>query len=136
MNTASTPRTRFAALLEAAIDSSSVTQADVAQVLGDTNPHLMGLILDGTIRLPLNKVAPLARLLGLDPAELSREWCAAFAPDLLPLIEELTTPALTSTEESWVEGLRRHLGTMPTFDDRWGDTLKMMVDDIEEYQLE
>jgi hypothetical protein len=132
MSTALTPRTRFAARLEAAINSSLVSQADVAQALCDRNPHLMGLILDGTIRLPLNKVAPLARLLGLDPAELTREWLAAFAPRLLPSFEELIMPALSSAEMSWVRGLRRHLGMMPTFDDRWGDTLKMMVDDIEE----
>lgn len=132
MNTASTPRTRFAALLEAPVNTNTITQADVAQVLGDKNPHLMGLILDGTIRLPLNKVAPLARLLGLDPAELAREWFAAFAPSLLPSIEELITPALSSTEMSWVRGLRRHLGTVPAFDDRWGDTLTLMVDEMEE----
>jgi len=87
----------------------------------------MGLILDGTIRLPLIKVAPLARLLALDPATLTREWFAAYAPDVLPAIAELLTPALSSTEMSWVRGLRRHLGPMPAFDDRWGDTLTLML---------
>jgi hypothetical protein len=132
MNTSSTPGNRFLALLETAINSTMVTQPEVAQVLGDTNPHLMGLILDGTIRLPLDKVAPMARLLGLDSAELTREWFAAYVPHLLASVEELIPRTVSATEMGWVRGLRRHLGTMPTFDDRWGDTLKMMMDDIEE----
>lgn len=132
MNTSSTPRSQFLALLETAISSTFVGQPEVSRVLGARSPHLMDLILNGTIRLPLIKVAPLARLLDLDPAELTREWFAAYAPDVLPAIEVLMTPALSSAEQSWVGGLRRHFGTMPAFDDRWGDTLTLMVNDLEE----
>lgn len=127
-----TPRSRFAARLDSAITASCLTQQEVALKLGYDNANILTMFKKGTTRVPLDKVAPLARALDLDPGELMREWFATYYPDALPAIEEHMGSLMSCAEKSWMHGLRRHLGAVPQFDNRWGEGLKTLVDDTED----
>jgi transcriptional regulator with XRE-family HTH domain len=126
-----TPRSRFAANLERAILASCLTQQEVAIKLGYSNPNIITMFKQGTTRVPLDKVVPLARALDLDPGELLREWFATYTPDALPHLQDYLGMLLSSAEKSWVQGLRRHVGPVPVWDDRWAEGLKALVDDTE-----
>jgi hypothetical protein len=122
-------RNRFAGKLEDAINESDLTQFELAKRLGYENANIISMFKKGTTRVPLDKVAPLARILNLDPGELLREWFHTYYPDALPAIEEHMGLVLTGAEKSWIRGIRRHLGAAPRFDDRWGASLATLVDD-------
>jgi hypothetical protein len=122
-------RNRFAALIEEQINASEKTQIDLARELGYENPNIITMFKKGTTRVPLDKVAPLARALDLDSGELLRQWFATFYPDALPEIEKHLGPVLTRAEKTWVWGLRRRLGAVPAFDERWGELIETIVDE-------
>jgi hypothetical protein len=126
-----TPRGRFAARLDVALTGSCLTQQEVALKLGYEHANIITMFKKGTTRVPLDKVAPLARALDLDPGELMREWFSTYYPDAVGAIEEHMGTLMSCAEKAWVRGLRRHLGPVPHFDDRWGEALKTMVDDTE-----
>ena len=120
-------RNRFVTRLEKAINGSAKTQFEMAEALGYTNANIMTMFKKGTTRVPLEKVSILARELDIDPAELMRDWLATYMPDALPSLEELIGSPLSRSERSWITGLRKALGRVPPYDDRWADDLKKMV---------
>jgi hypothetical protein len=118
---------RFVARLEKAINASSKTQFQIADELGYPNANLITIFKKGTTRVPLDKVAPLARALDLDPANFMREWMAAYMPVALVALEELVGTPLSRSERTWVDGLRKTFGTVPPFDRSWSEELKDLV---------
>lgn len=122
-----TKKNRFAARLERAINTSDKTQFEIAQSLGYDNANIITMFKKGTTRVPPDKVAPLAQALDLDPGELMREWFDAYMPEVVPAMEELIGTPLSRSERSWLNGLRKHLGRVPPFDDRWGEPISEVV---------
>ena len=122
--TARERRNDFAALLETHINASTMTQMDLAKKLGYDNPNIITMFKKGSTRVPLDKVAPLATALELDPAALLRLWFETFLPEALPALDEHMGMALTRAEKSWVTGLRDTFKTVPPYDKRMGKELK------------
>jgi hypothetical protein len=122
-----TTRIQFAACLEKEINSSELPQSELAHRLGYSNANVITMFKNSTTRLPLEKVVPMARALHLDPGELLRSWFEVFSPGVLPAIEEHLGPILSNAEKSWIRGLRKSLGSVPQFDDRWSKGIKAVV---------
>jgi hypothetical protein len=131
MSTTAAQRSSFPRRLDDAIHLSDLTDEQFAQQLGYTNANIITLFRKGMTRLPLDKVVPTARLLGLHPGELLREWFLAYFPVGLMDIEEQMGPILTAEEKSWITGLRRHLKLVPRFDDVWGPAIKTTVQETD-----
>jgi hypothetical protein len=71
--------------------------------------HLLRLVLDGNAKLPLDKVADVAVLIGCDARSLFRVALAQFySSDTIQLLEQmLAPPERGPAEEAWL-GLIRH----------------------------
>jgi hypothetical protein len=118
---------RFVARLEKAINASPKTQFQIADELGYPNANLITIFKKGTTRVPLDKVAPMARALDLDPGNFMREWLAVYMPVALAALEELVGTPLSRPERAWVDGLRKTFSTVPPFDKAWSEGLKDLV---------
>jgi hypothetical protein len=93
MTTDTTTRDKFASKLAASIATGGLTHEQIAAQLGYSNPDFISLLINGTLRLPLVNVAPLARALGLDPDELTRGWWEAYCPGVSASARQLSPAA-------------------------------------------
>lgn len=120
------PRDMFVAELERRIKASGKSQVSLAEALGYSNANMISLFKKGTTRIPLDKVVPFAQALGVDPAEMIREWFDTYMPGILSAIEPYIGMALTANEEAWVRRLRKLWGRVPPFRSEWQATLMQM----------
>jgi hypothetical protein len=74
--------------------------------------HLLRLVLHGNAKLPLDKVADVAALIGCDARGLFRVVLAQFySSDTIQLLERmLAPPERNSAEEAWLGLIRRAAG--------------------------
>ncbi len=77
----------FTAKLERLINDSDKSQAKLAEELGYDNQNMITMIKQGKTRVPLEKVVPLARALGVNPSMLIQAWFTAYMPAALASIE-------------------------------------------------
>jgi hypothetical protein len=109
-------RLAFVEKLARLINDSPMTQVALADSLDYDNPNIITMIKQGRTRLPLGKVAPLARALGETPQSMLRDWLQAYEPEALLEIEAMCPPGVTSEEMSWVRELRDAFGKVPRFE--------------------
>lgn len=117
---------RFVLKIARLITASPINRDELARKLGYANGNMISMFKSGKTGVPPEKIVPLARLLGVDPGELLREWFIAYMPETLPFIDECTG-SVTAAEESWVRGLRKQLGRVPNYDTRFGEVLRKIV---------
>lgn len=77
----------FTAKLERLINDSDKSQVKLAEELGYDNQNMITMIKQGKTRVPLEKVVPLARALGVNPSMLIQAWFTAYMPAALASIE-------------------------------------------------
>jgi hypothetical protein len=70
-----------AAYLDIQIAVSDISQKDIATAIGYDKPNVITMIKQGKTKLPLNKVGPLAKVLGIDPVHLLRLAMSEYHPD-------------------------------------------------------
>jgi hypothetical protein len=89
-----------------------LTDAEVATALGYENERVTALLKSGSMKIPVNKVAALAKTLQLDGFELLRAALTESAPELWQAIQELTAPlgSLHPTEVNLLRHLRQLCG--------------------------
>ena len=80
--------------------------------LSGSPEHLLRLVLDGNAKLPLDKVANVAALIGCDARGLFRVALAQFySNDTIQLLEHmLAPPERAPAEEAWLSLIRRAAG--------------------------
>lgn len=89
-----------------------VTNIDIARALGYEKANVIAMMFTGSMKVPLNKVAALARILELDPVALLRRVLYAYNPALLEVIEDDfgARALLTSNEQALLDHVRRLMG--------------------------
>lgn len=117
-------RNHFSALVETMMRESGKSNIQLADDMGYSNQNIISMFKSGKTRVPVEKVASLAKTCGYDPAWLLREWFMAFMPDLLPDLEEHFGVSLSAQEKSWINNLRKLFERVPPFDTRLGNNLK------------
>jgi hypothetical protein len=87
------------------------TQAEIATQAGFTNANVMSMLKAGSIRLPLDRVQPLANALEVDPAYLMLLSLEQMVGDTdAKAIVEILSGAVTRNEMGWIEALREASG--------------------------
>lgn len=92
----------------AAVDK---TQREIAQECGFDNPNIITMFKNGQTKLPINRIAPLAKALDVDPAHLLRLVMLEYMPDLWESIENIMqSTVLTANELELVRAFREVTG--------------------------
>jgi hypothetical protein len=101
-------RFTVAEVLDQAIQDSAKTQKEIATEIGYDKPNIITMFKQGSTRLPLPKIGPMARALNLDPVSLLKLALLEYAPETWEAIEDvLGTPlVLTENETKLIRRLR------------------------------
>ena len=93
--------------LTATIEASELSQKDIATAIGYDKPNMITMLKKGVTKLPINKVGPLAKTLGLDPTHLLRRVMVEYYPETWEAIEEIiSAPPLTDHEAEIISLIR------------------------------
>lgn len=104
-------KTTVAAYIEQQIALSDKSQKDIAAAMGYDKPNVLTMIKQGKTKLPINKVGPLARALGIDPVHLLRLTMSEYMPETWDTIEDIVGQSLVSVgEKKLLDELRGALG--------------------------
>lgn len=89
-----------------------MTNVKVAEALGYEKPNVIAMMFTGSMKVPINKVPALAKVLGLDPIALLRRVFMEYSPDVWRTIEDTlgSSVPLAANEVALIQGLREHLG--------------------------
>jgi hypothetical protein len=88
---------------------SGKTNLDIAREAGFAKPNIISMIKKGDTKLPITKVAPMARALGVDPIHLFKLVMQEYQPDTWAALEEdiLKQPVVTANEFEIIEVIRK-----------------------------
>ena len=107
MTKQSTSATTVAAYLSRLMAESDKTQRQISEETGFESPNLITMIKNGTSKLPINRIANLARSLNTDPAHMLRVVMSEYSPDSWAAIEQnMGGSVLTANELDLVRQFR------------------------------
>ncbi len=82
-------------------------QAEIAAEAGYPNANMVSMLKDGTTKLPLDRVADLAKALETDPARLFRMALLQSGHETTrPVVEEIFGTIVTRNEVGWLQAIR------------------------------
>ncbi|HBK0802034.1 TPA: helix-turn-helix transcriptional regulator, partial [Escherichia coli] len=90
---------RYAAFIAGLIESSPMSQAQIARLIGYKNANNLSLIKSGKIPLPIDKVRPLALALGIEPSRLMMMVLEERQPELAAFLYKEGTAPLNEDEK-------------------------------------
>ena len=97
-----------AVYLDREISRCGKTQLQISRECGFPKPNIITMLKQGHTKLPLTKVGPLAKSLGVDPAYLLRLALREYFPDTYSTIEDVLSPSLlTQNEMNMVNAFRK-----------------------------
>jgi transcriptional regulator with XRE-family HTH domain len=104
--------TRAQVFIEDKINSSGKSQRAIANEAGFRLPNMLSMIKGGDSKLPLDRVATLARALGVDETHLLRLALEQNyrSPEMEKLFDRLFSRLNTSNEQMWVDLIREVVG--------------------------
>jgi hypothetical protein len=105
-----------AEFLNEAVDASEKTQAQIAGECGWPRPNVVSMLKTGSMRLPLDKVGPLAESLELDPVHLLWLTLHEYAPDTLAAVERAIKGTLLNEHEREIIAAYREFALGRTVD--------------------
>jgi transcriptional regulator with XRE-family HTH domain len=100
------PARKFHEVLADLIDASPLTQTEIATRLGYDRPNLITMFKQGSTKVPVNKIGPLARILEVDAVWLLRRALREYSPDLWEALEETLGPRVTANAVEILSALR------------------------------
>lgn len=103
--TVSKAKVKVSEYLTQQIELSDVPQKDMAEKLGYPNPNIITMFKKGLTKLPLNKVAPFADILGVDRVHFLRLVMQEYAPHSWDALEEIIGERLISDKEAKILAL-------------------------------
>ena len=104
-------RTTVADFIADRLADCDKTQREVAAECGFETPNIITMFKNGSTRVPLNRIGPLAKAIGADPAHLLRLVMAEYLPDTWEAIEEtMQSTILTANELKLIRAYREVTG--------------------------
>lgn len=80
-------------------ENDELTNAEIARRLGYRRPNVIAMIKTGTMKLPINKVPDLAKILGLDRISLLQRTLLEYDPELWKTIEAVMGAKVVTDNE-------------------------------------
>lgn len=81
------------------IAASEKSQREISEECGFENPNIITMFKKGRTKVPLNRIAPLAKALDVEPALLFRLTMQEYAPDLWESIEDIMKSTVMTPSE-------------------------------------
>ena len=107
-------RVTVAEYIEQQIALSEKSQKEISVDAGFEKPNVLSMIKSGATKLPINRVGPLAKALGVDPVHLLRLALSEYLPDTFEAIEEIVGQSLvTPGELEVIEVMRKAADGVP-----------------------
>lgn len=99
--------TSVAEYITAQINLCGKDQVQIAQECGFNKPNVITMIKQGKTKVPLERIGPLAKSLGVDPVYLMKLVIGEYMPTLLEAIEAIIDgPVLSNNEMEFIEIIR------------------------------
>lgn len=111
------------------ISVSPLTQHEIARAVGYDKPNMITMIKQGRIKLPLNRVGPLAKALNVDPVHLLRLTLSEYMPGTWDAIKDLVGDRLISAaDRALLEVVHKEAGgvDIPMTDERRRELAKLV----------
>lgn len=89
----------IAEYLKQQIALSGVPQTEIAEKLGYDKPNIITMFKQGRTKIPLNKIAPLAKILGIDPLHMLRMAMVEYSPETWEVLESMIGQRMITDEE-------------------------------------
>lgn len=102
-----------AELIATQLEACGKTQTQVAEEVGFDRPNVITMIKQGKTKLPLNKIGPMARALGIDAMRLFHVTMAEYFPETWDQIEKMAEQPVLSENEVQVILALREGNTLP-----------------------
>jgi transcriptional regulator with XRE-family HTH domain len=84
------------------------TQAEIAKECGFDKPNVITMIKQGKTKVPVNKIATMAKALEVDPVFFLKLTLSEYMPDLLDIITAITgQQVVTNNEIEFIEVIRK-----------------------------
>ena len=97
---------RVAAFLDAHMALSEKTLREIAEEIGYTRPNVLSNMRSGVTKLPITKVMPMAKALGVDPMRLLKITLEEYTPESLEAIEQIAGYVVTENEREMLKVIR------------------------------
>lgn len=104
------PAKKFNDILADLMDRSPLTQREMAVQLGYPVPNIISMFRTGATKVPITKVAPLAKILDADPVWLLRRALEEYAPGVWEAFEATAGARVSVNEVEIVAALRAATG--------------------------
>jgi len=104
------PKMKFHEYLANQIEMCGKRQNEIAFEIGYEKPNIITMFKKGHTKVPINKIGPLARSIGVDPARLLRMALREYAPEMLEAIEDIMGAMITSNEREILASIREVTG--------------------------
>lgn len=93
--------------LDNQITMSSKTQIQIAEEIGYDKPNIITMVKQGKTRLPVNKIVPMAKALGIDPVYFTRLVLQEYQPELCAALDAIYAGGLVTAQElAMIEAVR------------------------------
>ena len=125
---------KVAEYLDAQINLSGLKQKDISTALGYTKPNIVTMFKQGLTKLPIEKVGPFAKVLGVDPVHLLRIVMNDYMPDTYnAVVKMLGQEPITEHELAIVTAIRELTGgkNLEMRSDKSKQQLKAFADTLE-----
>lgn len=101
---------RMAEYISAQINIVRKTQKEIAEDIGYDKPNIITMFKQGLTKVPIGKIEPLAKSLGVDPAYMLRIAMSEYMPETLEAIENLMGGLVTANEMEILKVIRETTG--------------------------
>lgn len=101
------PQLPIADYITQQIALSGVAQKEIARELGYDKPNIITMFKQGSTKVPLNKIAPLARILGIDAIHLLRMAMLEYQPETWNVLEQIMGRQVVTDSEAFIVDLVR-----------------------------
>lgn len=116
------------------IDLCGKQQLDIAREAGFNKPNIITMIKQGKTKLPMAKVGPMARALGVDPLYLFQLAMREYEPETWDAIQDtiLKSPVVTKNEMEIIETIRQSAVPNPKI--RTDDERRALLDVVSTFK--
>jgi transcriptional regulator with XRE-family HTH domain len=104
-------KTQFktAMIFGALVDSSSMTQKEIAERLGYGKPNIITMMKQGLTKIPIYRIPKIAKLFNIDAAELLKVAMMEYEPDKYRAIVEIWGEPITGYERRILQVIREEV---------------------------